>query len=131
MKTLFCLLLFAHFHWSGQAQPAASHEITLTEKDEPGERLFVSGVVFGEGKKPLRGVTVYVYQTDAKGYYTREDARDSDHPRIKGTMVTNGQGQYTFQTIKPGSYPNTRQPLPYPLRGEDDRLPGKGIRDCF
>ncbi len=82
-----------------------SWKTVLTSKDEPGEPLIVSGTVFApDGKTPAPGITVYVYHTDAEGYY-RKGANSSDNPRIKGTMITNSEGKYEFRTIKPAPYP--------------------------
>jgi protocatechuate 3,4-dioxygenase, beta subunit len=88
----------------------APWQITITSKEEPGEPLVVSGTVYGpDGVTPLKGISVYVYHTDIKGYYT-PGGRDSSNPRLKGTMRTNDQGKYEFSTIKPGPYPNARIP---------------------
>ena len=79
----------------------------IAGKSEPGERMILTGTVFGRDGKPREGVTVYAYQTDAKGLY-REKA--SERPRLRGWARTNAEGRYEFQTIKPASYPHTRNP---------------------
>jgi len=97
-----------------------SWKTVLTFKDEPGEPLIVSGTVYApDGKTPASGITVYVYHTDAEGYY-RKGANSSDNPRLKGTMITNAEGQYEFRTIKPGAYPGGGNPahIHYVLSGK-------------
>jgi len=92
----------------------------LTSKDEPGEPLIVSGTVYApDGKIPAPGITVYVYHTDAEGYY-RKGANSSDNPRIKGTITTNSEGKYEFRTIKPAAYPGGGNPahIHYVLSGK-------------
>jgi protocatechuate 3,4-dioxygenase beta subunit len=80
-------------------------KVVVAPVGEPGERLVVSGTVFKtDGRTPVPGARVYVYQTDVNGYY-RPGANDSKNPRLKGTMVTGPSGQYEFRTIKPGPYP--------------------------
>src|SRR5688572_21712178 len=32
------------------------------------------------------------------------------NPRLKALMRTDGQGRYSYRTIRPGSYPGTRMP---------------------
>jgi protocatechuate 3,4-dioxygenase, beta subunit len=92
------------------ADKGAPSKITIASKDEPGERLIVSGRVFGpDGKSPLPGVSLYVYHTDAKGYYT-PGANDNQNPRLRGYLRTDAQGEYEYTTIKPASYPNSRVP---------------------
>lgn len=87
-----------------------SWRVSLVDKNEPGEPLIVSGTVYDQdGKTPLEGVSIHVYQTDAKGYYSRE-GRGSSNPRIRGWMRTNAEGKYEFRTIKPAAYPGRRIP---------------------
>jgi protocatechuate 3,4-dioxygenase beta subunit len=83
----------------------------IASKGEPGEPLIVTGKVYAaDGATPLAGATVYVYQTDARGYYGANESRDSTSPRLRATMRTDAEGRYEFQTIKPGSYPGTKNP---------------------
>lgn len=88
----------------------AGWKTILTPPGEPGEPLIVRGTVFAaDGKTPLSGARLYVYHTDAQGYY---NAHHSFHepPRIRGWMKTNAQGEYEFRTIKPASYPGQKIP---------------------
>lgn len=98
---------------SGQAPRIADKnapsKIMIASKEEPGQRIRVTGTVFDEEGKPIEGVSLYVYHTDAKGLYTPTD-NDNRNPRLRGYMRTDGQGRYEFSTIRPGSYPNTRNP---------------------
>jgi protocatechuate 3,4-dioxygenase, beta subunit len=89
-----------------------SWETIIASKDEPGDRLIVSGTVFGpDGKTPVPGATVYVYHTDIHGYYNNNSSsRGSDNPRLRGWMRTNAEGKYEYRTIKPGPYPSSRIP---------------------
>ena len=88
----------------------APSKIAIASRAEPGERLIVSGYIFGpDGKKPLSGVSVYVYHTDTKGLYT-PDTNDNRNPRLRGYMRTDAKGYYEYSTIKPAQYPNNRIP---------------------
>ncbi len=55
----------------------------------------------------MKGVLLYVYQTDAAGYYNRHDNWHGT-PRIRGWMKTDDRGRYQFRTIRPAPYPNQR-----------------------
>jgi protocatechuate 3,4-dioxygenase beta subunit len=78
---------------------------------EPGDRLEVKGVVYAaDGRTPVPKASVYVYQTDAKGYYRPEDAMGNRNPRLMALLRTDAAGRYSFRTIRPGSYPGTRVP---------------------
>jgi protocatechuate 3,4-dioxygenase beta subunit len=91
------------------AEKNAPSKITIAAKEEPGERLIVTGQVFGpDGKTPLAGASVYVYHTDATGVYTPGSNNDNRNSRLRGYMRTDSQGRYEYSTIKPASYPNTR-----------------------
>jgi protocatechuate 3,4-dioxygenase beta subunit len=106
-----CLLSFTVCAQAPQvAEKDAPSKVTIVAKEEPGERLVVTGQVFGaDGKTPLAGASVYVYHTDAKGLYTPE-TNDNRNPRLRGYMRTDAQGRYEYSTIKPAPYPNNRIP---------------------
>lgn len=93
------------------APPAAPASGDVAGPDEPGDRLEVSGVVYAaDGRTPIPGASVYVYQTDARGYYRPDDAMGNRNPRLMALLRTDGQGHYWYRTIRPGSYPGTRVP---------------------
>jgi len=78
---------------------------------EPGERLEVKGVVYAaDGRTPVASASVYVYQTDARGYYRPDDAMGNRDPRLMALLRTDAEGRYSYRTIRPGSYPGTRVP---------------------
>jgi protocatechuate 3,4-dioxygenase, beta subunit len=86
---------------SGEVAPAG----------EPGERLDVKGVVYAaDGRTPIPGASLYVYQTDARGHYRLEDAMGNQNPRLMLLLRSDAAGRYSFRTIRPGSYPGTRVP---------------------
>lgn len=92
------------------AEKNAPSKVTIATKDEPGERLIVTGQVFGpDGKTPLVGASVYVYHTDNKGLYS-PGVNDNRNPRLRGYMRTDAQGRYEYSTIKPAPYPGDGPP---------------------
>ena len=108
---MICLLSFTVCAQAPQvAEKNAPSKINIAAKEEPGERLIVTGVVLGaDGKTPLAGASVYVYHTDAKGLYTPE-TNDNRNPRLRGYMRTDAQGRYEYSTIKPAPYPSNNAP---------------------
>ena len=103
-----------------------SWETTIAADSEPGERLEISGLLLRpDGKTPAPDVILYVYHTDARGYYSpAPDATGLTrrHGHLRGWMKTNALGQYTFRTIKPTPYPNRNIPAHiHPIVKEPDK----------
>jgi protocatechuate 3,4-dioxygenase, beta subunit len=120
---LFSILFIAAFI---SCQKAESNNISgdkwkavFASENEPGQKLIVSGIVYdSDGETPLEGITVYAYHTNAEGYYGKGD------DLLDGTMITNGDGQFEFSTIKPGSYPGRNNPAHIHFK-----ITGKGISE--
>ena len=47
-----------------------------------------------DGVTPAEGIVLYVYHTDATGYYNKDD--DPYNPRLRGWMKTGKDGRYEF-----------------------------------
>ncbi len=75
--------------------------VTIANDIEPGDRMILSGKIFKEdGVTPDSGITLFVYQTDAGGYYHRPK-EDVFHPKIFGWLRTGKDGTYEIRSIKP------------------------------
>ena len=96
----------------GKESVELSWKTVLIPAGEPGSPLVVSGRIFAaDGETPVGGITLYVYHTDARGLYSEKDGRGGPpDPRLKGPMKTDRDGRYEFRTIRPASYPGTRNP---------------------
>lgn len=89
-------------------RPKGSWKIVTVSEKEPGEPLIVSGTIYApDGRTPMPSANLFVYQTDATGVYSTTGG-DNRNTRIHGLMTTSADGRYEFRTIKPGSYPNSR-----------------------
>ena len=82
----------------------------VAQQGEPGQPLQVSGVVVGPDGAPVAGASLYIYQTDHEGYYGVKPASDNRNPRLKLFLRSDVKGAWSFDTVKPGSYPNSRVP---------------------
>ena len=58
----------------------------------------------------MTGASLYVYQTNHEGYYGVKPESDNRNPRLKLFLRTDASGAWSFDTIKPGSYPASRVP---------------------
>jgi protocatechuate 3,4-dioxygenase beta subunit len=90
--------------------PDVSETAMVAPANEPGERLVITGTVYrSDGKTPYSGLILYLYQTDATGVYNTTD-RSWKRPRLHGWVKTDKDGRYKINTVKPGSYPGSRNP---------------------
>ncbi len=92
--------------WAG---PDAA-DLTRSRSGPPlGERIIVAGRVLDEDGDPVSGTLVELWQCNAAGRY-RHPVDEHDAPLDPnfdgvGQVVTGGDGEYRFLTIKPGAYP--------------------------
>lgn len=93
-----------------EAPPGAPSSGRLVQQGEPGPPLRVSGVVVDAAGAPVPGASLYIFQTDHEGYYGVKPESDNRNPRLKLFLRTDARGAWSFDTIKPGSYPNSRVP---------------------
>ena len=119
------LVLLAGVSLFGCSQQASSHglannassgsvpaKVTIVSDKESGTPLIISGTIYApDGQTPLEGINLFVYQTDATGVYsTGGNNGDNRDTRIHGVVRSGADGRYEFRTIKPGSYPASRNP---------------------
>jgi protocatechuate 3,4-dioxygenase beta subunit len=99
----------ANGEWNGakDAPKDVSWKTLLSKDADKSEKMLISGTVFeADGKTPAPNVLIYLYHTDIEGFYGRNG--EHKHGRYRGWMLTNAQGKYEFQTIKPAPYPENR-----------------------
>jgi protocatechuate 3,4-dioxygenase beta subunit len=79
-----------------------------------GERIIVTGRVLDERSEPVPNVLIEIWQANAAGRYVHErDRHDAPlDPNFLGigTCVTDEDGRYRFQSIRPGAYPWRNHP---------------------
>jgi protocatechuate 3,4-dioxygenase beta subunit len=90
--------------------------LVITAADEPGKKIRVLGTVKDNEGKPVAAAMVYLYQTDAKGWYAADaphvggNEGDMRHARLFGYVRTDALGKFELQTIKPSGYPRSDLP---------------------
>jgi len=85
-----------------------SWKTVLSNDADKGEKMLISGTVFDlDGKTPVPNALIYLYHTDIEGFYGRKKD-EPKHGRYRGWLLTDKQGRYEFQTIKPAPYPDNR-----------------------
>jgi protocatechuate 3,4-dioxygenase beta subunit len=117
---LACLLPFAPLDlpWlrsqsPGESVPAAQRptRIDIADQREPGARILIRGTVYDLKDRPVPNVRIFLYQTDAAGYYSRP-VNNPRQARLRGTVWSNAQGEYEFGSIQPGHYADMKEPPP-------------------
>jgi protocatechuate 3,4-dioxygenase beta subunit len=93
-----------------QARPAnLSSTARIAPTSEPGDPLVVRGQLLNVDGSPAGNAVVFAYHTDRGGLYDRRE--NGPHSwRLRGWVRTDKDGRFTFETIRPGSYPNTNNP---------------------
>lgn len=103
-------------------------QTAMAPASEPGERMEISGTIYkADGKTPAENVILYVYHTDAHGYYSPAPGATDvarAHGHLRGWIRTNSKGAYKFTSIRPASYPASQEPAHIHAIVEE---PGKGI----
>ena len=113
MRLAFAVLLFTatltaqSIHEAPAGAPSTG---SLSPGGEPGQPITVSGTVVDASGAPIASASLYVYQTDHEGYYGVKPASDNRNPRLKLFLRSDAKGAFSFTTVKPGSYPNSRIP---------------------
>jgi protocatechuate 3,4-dioxygenase beta subunit len=99
--------------YEGMPVTITSHA-RIAPPSEPGEPLTITGRVLGPDGQPRMGVIVYAYHTSRDGIYPPPERTRSDvsnfHGRLRGWARSDAQGRYTFDTVRPASYPNSTLP---------------------
>jgi protocatechuate 3,4-dioxygenase, alpha subunit len=91
----------------------------LTTPDASGERIRIEGRVLDADGAPVNDAMIEIWQADAAGRY----AHPADQQRPNATFIgfgrsgTDGEGRFSFNTIKPGAVagPDGRQQAPHIL----------------
>jgi protocatechuate 3,4-dioxygenase beta subunit len=79
----------------------------LTELNDQGTPLIVSGRVRNTDDEPLPAAVIEVFQADHRGDY------DLQGFRYRGRIPLRGSGEYTFMTVVPGQYGGRAQHIHY------------------
>jgi len=81
----------------------------LTKDGPVGERITVGGRLLDSGGRPITDSLVEIWQANAAGRYRHKGdnwpAPLDPNFQGGGRTVTDGEGRYSFVTIKPGPYP--------------------------
>lgn len=87
----------------------APFKAKLAGPDEPGQRLIVSGTVYGSDcETPLPNTLLDIWQANAAGVYDTETPGNFTEEvdfHLRGMLYTDAEGRYEIETVVPGRYP--------------------------
>jgi protocatechuate 3,4-dioxygenase beta subunit len=87
-----------------------SSKARIAPESEPGQPLVIHGrAVAEDGSIPLEDAVIFAYHTDREGHYDRAGA-PAHSWRLKGWALTDVDGRFEFDTIRPGAYPRRNVP---------------------
>jgi protocatechuate 3,4-dioxygenase alpha subunit len=93
----------------------AGGENVLVYAQTQGQRIRIEGTVYDGAGQPVPDALVEIWQADALGHFNHpadeQRAQADPHFRGFGRAGTGPQGQFAFETVKPG-------PLPGPVGGQ-------------
>jgi protocatechuate 3,4-dioxygenase beta subunit len=85
------------------------NSLTIYSREEPGSKLVINGIITDEHNRPIPFARIFVFQTDANGYYTPMDSitkkMGENDPRLCGYLTCDKNGKFFLRTIRPASYP--------------------------
>jgi protocatechuate 3,4-dioxygenase beta subunit len=94
----------------------AASVLRIAPLNEPGRKIKVVGTARDKDGRPVAGALVYLYQTDARGWYAADaphillNEGDFRHARLFGYVKTDNNGRFELHTIKPAGYPQSDLP---------------------
>ncbi|WP_411896107.1 intradiol ring-cleavage dioxygenase [Winogradskyella sp. A2] len=81
-------------------------------KNEP--KIKITGTVYEiDGKTPAENILIYIYHVDRNGLYQPSEnpiGWEKRHGQYRGWLKTNNDGEFTFYTFRPASYPGVQEP---------------------
>lgn len=92
---------------------AAPSRLVVPPRGEPGTPLVVRGRVMLADGRPVPGVMVYVYHTNAAGVYPKRPGLCGAarwHGYLRGFVQSDANGRYEIVTVRPGAYEQGNTP---------------------
>src|SRR6201996_9619523 len=84
--------------------PREENGASVVRSPTPGDPICVSGTVVDRDGSPVPEAEVEVWNASADGLYENQDPRQADM-NLRGRFVTDQNGRFSFQSVKPSGYP--------------------------
>jgi len=84
--------------------------LKIAGENEPGKRMLIKcRILQADSITPVPLVYIYAYHTDNNGYYTKqgnERGAQKWHGKLHGWAMTDSEGNFEINTIRPARYPD-------------------------
>lgn len=88
-----------------EGAPLSDGKAVMSDKEDEGERLIITGIVRNEAGDPLSGAVIDVWHADTRGFYSHYDPTEQQGPFNNRRKIRVGEdGKYTVETIMPVGY---------------------------
>ena len=77
---------------------------SIVRSPTPGPALFVDVHLKDQDGKPIAGAEVDVWHSSPEGFYEQQDPKQAEM-NLRGKFMTDGQGNFSFRSVKPAGYP--------------------------
>jgi hydroxyquinol 1,2-dioxygenase len=89
------------YYWDGAPELPNGADLSVGVRGEP---TFYSGRVLGSDGRPIAGALLDIWSGDGEGTYDMQMEGDVGM-KARGRIRTDGEGRYSFRSIKPEYYP--------------------------
>ena len=88
-----------------EGAPLSEGSAVMSENEDDGERLVITGVISNENGEPLGGALVDIWHADPRGFYSHFDPTEQNPPFNNRRKIRVGaDGRYEVTTIMPSGY---------------------------
>lgn len=84
--------------------PRTENGGSIVRSPTPGPALFVNCWIQDQAGKPIADAEVDVWHSSPEGFYEQQDPRQASM-NLRGKFTTDGQGHFSFRSVKPAGYP--------------------------
>ncbi len=88
-----------------EGAPLSESEAVMSDDEDDGERLVVTGTILGEDGSPVSGAVLDVWHADTRGFYSHFDPTDQQAAfNNRRKIRTGADGRFTFHSVMPSGY---------------------------
>lgn len=113
------LILFCSLQAFAQKSDSATWESHISVPGKTGTQLVIYGKVIGSNGNPLKGADLWIYHTDAGGFYAKDESGNDQGWRqadYSARLQSGPDGNFEIHTIRPAGYPNSINPAHLHIR---------------